>query len=112
MTTFRNNYVGMSLGRLDKLHMHRPNGNDVLFNDRLNRTSTFRDITPQSTNESDIVGCIDKDLDIHLLEQTRFGKYQNPFDDDDRLRLNCTRFDQTSVGFEIVKGQLERFTSL
>src|SRR6476646_7889104 len=103
MTTLGNYYVCMSLRRLDKLHMHRSDGFYVLLNHRLNGATTFGNITPKPPDKSNVVGCVDKNLDIHLFEQTRFSKDQDSLDYNDRLRLDRARFVQTSVGLEIVK---------
>src|SRR6185437_8947370 len=112
MTTLRNDDVCMTLRRLDKLHVHGPNRPDVLFDNRIERAPALGKIPPQAANETNVVGRVDKNLDVHLLEQTRLGEDQNPFEDDNRFRFDCARLVQARVGFEVVKRQLDRFAGL
>jgi hypothetical protein len=92
MTTFRDYYVGMTFGRFDKLHVHWPDCGDVLLNNRLNGPTPLRNVTPQTTNEANVVRRIDKNFNIQLLEQAGVGKNQNAFNDHDWLRLDGARF--------------------
>src|ERR1043165_1708674 len=112
MTTLRNDYVCMAFRRLHKLHVHGPNGLQVLFDNRFDGAAALGDVASQTANETNVVRRIDKDLDIHLLEQTRIDKDQDSFDDDDRFRLDRPRFIQTRVRLEVIKWQLNRFTHL
>jgi hypothetical protein len=64
---------------------------------------SFRNVAAQTPNEADIVGRVDKNLDIHLFEKTRLGENQNAFDNNYRFGFNQPGFMQTRVSFEIVK---------
>src|SRR5215813_3919467 len=112
MTTLRNDDVSKTLRRLDELNMHRPDRSDVLIDDRIERPPAFGDVTAEAANKAQIVRRIDKDLDIHLLEQTRFRKNQDAFDDDNRFRLNPRRRRQTGMRLEIIDRQFDRLAGV
>src|SRR5688500_19874831 len=85
MATLGNDYVRFALGGFNKLHMHGAHSCEVLFDHRLHRASALRDVSPQPPNETNVVGSIDKDFNIHLFQQPCVGKDQNSFDDHDWL---------------------------
>src|SRR6185369_3709706 len=108
MTTFRNDYICMTFRRLDKLHVHGPNSLHVLFDNRFYSAAALGDVAPQAANEANVVRSVDKNLDIHLLQQSCIDKDENPFNDHDRFRFDGTRFVQTRVSLEVVERQLNR----
>src|SRR5215831_3650362 len=112
MTTFRNDDVGETLRRLDELHMHGPHRGDVLVDYRIKRASALGNVPAQTANETQIVGRVDEDLYVHLLEQAGLRKDQNAFDDYDRLRLDAGRGGQPRVRFEIIDWQFDRLPGI
>src|SRR5262249_32249800 len=57
--------------------------------------------------ETNVVGRVHVDLDVHLVEQARLGEDENAFDDDDRLRLDVQSLFATRVCLEVVERQLD-----
>ena len=108
MSALGNDDISVAFRRLDKLHVHRPDSGQVLFDHRVNRPSAFGNVTPEPSDETNVVGRVHKNLYVHLLEKARIGKDQNPFDDHDRLRLDQQGFIQPSVRLEIIDRELER----
>ena len=87
MSTFRYNYISKTFRRLDKLRVHRTDRRQILLDHGIQRPPAFRNITPQAPDETNVVGRINEDLNVHLLEQPWFGEDQNSFDDYNRFGL-------------------------
>src|SRR5689334_3572010 len=88
--------------------MHGADGCQILLDHRIERASAFGDVATQAANETNVVGRVDENLDVHLFQQTRLGKDQNAFDDDDGLGIDTSGVGQTSVRAKIVNRQLNR----
>src|SRR5205823_4188759 len=85
---------------------------DVLLDYRIERATTFRDIAPQTANETDIVRSVDENFYIHLLQQTRFSKNQDAFNDHDRLGRYRCRVRQTRVRAKVINGKFYRLAGI
>ena len=72
-------------------------------------TSAFGDIPLEAADEAEICIRIDKDLYIEHFAQRGFGKDQDPFHDDDSVRLDSECLCGAAVGGEIVDRHLNSF---
>ena len=98
----RNDDIGPVFARLHKLKMHGLDGGHVLVHDGIDRSSPFKDVTPDPPKKPFIGVRIDKHFDVHKVAKLFFDKDQDPLDDDDVLRLQPPRFLPSGVGREIV----------
>src|SRR5207253_10755892 len=108
MTTLWDDDVGKALRWLDELHVHRPHRGHVLLDHRVECAATLGYVATESTNKANVIGSIDEHFDIHLFQQTRLGKNQNTFDDDNRFRRDWRGVGQARVRAKIVDGKLDR----
>src|SRR6266700_7227768 len=108
MSTFGNDYISKTFRRLDKLRVHRTDRRQILLDNGIQRPPAFRNITPQAPDETNIVGRINEDLNVHLLEQPWFGEDQNSFDDYNRFRIDAGSVGQTRVRAKVVDRQFDR----
>src|SRR4030095_9451102 len=110
MTAFRNNHVSISFRRLNKLHMHRPHGPNVLLDHRIDSATSLSQVSLQPTDKANVIRSVYEDFDIHQFEQPRLGKDQNAFHDNDGFWCYSSRLVESSVRLEVINWQLHRFT--
>ena len=108
MTTFGNNYVGEPLRWFDELHVHRAHRGEILLDYRVERAAALGDVPLQAANEAHVVRRVDENFDVHLFEQARLGKNQNPFDDHNRFWFDGSSRGQPRVRAKVVYGKLNR----
>src|SRR6266571_8496842 len=110
MPTFGNYYISKTLRRLDKLRMHRTDRRQVLLDHGVQGPPAFRNVSPQAPDETNVVGRVNEDFNVHLLEQSWFGEDQNSFDDYNRFRIDAGSVRQTRVRAKVVDRQFDRLT--
>src|SRR5262249_43020532 len=86
--TLWNNDVGVALGRLYELKMHRAHGVGILLDHGLERPPALVNISIQPANEPNIGIGIDKDLQVHQSAQSRVAEDQDSLEDDYRPGLD------------------------
>src|SRR5450756_1464846 len=86
--SFGNDEVRISLGRLHKLQVHRPDDIHVLRHHGLDRAAPLARVSQQSADEPDIGVCVDVELDVQQITQGRVLQHKDTLEDDDRLRLD------------------------
>ena len=82
--TFGNDHIGMNSAGFDEVFMRGPNGRHVLVHHAVGRAATFDDVAPQSADEAQIGGSVNKDLKVESFAQFARPQHQDAFDDDDR----------------------------
>src|SRR5947207_12853128 len=92
--------------------MHWPHRRDILFDNGFYRAAPFGNVAAQTPDEANIVGCVDKNFDVQLLEQSWIRKDQYSFDDNNWLGFYEPGFIQASVSFEVVDWQFNRVCRL
>src|SRR5450830_99401 len=98
-TPFGNDEVRVSLGRLHKLEMHRPDDVHVLRHHGLDRTAPLARVPQEAADEPDVGVRVDVELDVQQVTQGRILQYQDTLEDDDGLR-----FDVVSPRFALIAG--------
>jgi len=101
--------IGVSFRRLDKLQVHRTDGQLILFDDRLGRSSAFRDVTLKSADKAHIRIGIHEYLHIEHLPQGSFRKNEDAFHQDHTARLDSECPGGAAMSGEIVNWHLNRF---
>ena len=104
----RNDHVGVALGRLDELQMHRLHGREVLVEDFIERPAALGHVAANASNESDVGVGIDEDFDVAEVAHARIAEQQNAVDHDDLGRWNDHRAIAPGVAHEIVDRLLDR----
>src|SRR6185436_19928960 len=88
LSALRNDDVGVTLRRLDKLEMHRADGSFVLLERSLKCSAAFINISTQPSHQPYVIRRIDEYPNVEQIKNARLGKDQDPFDDHDRPRLD------------------------
>jgi len=97
-----------SLGGFDELHVHRPDGGEVLLVDRLAGAAAFVDVSFQAPHEAEVGSGVNEDLQIHHLAQRGIRERQDALDQDYWLGLNVVGFLATVVDREVVARDIDR----
>jgi hypothetical protein len=63
-SALRNDDVGITFGRLDKIQVHGADGSEILVYDRFYGTTSFLDISLETADEADIRIGIYEDFDV------------------------------------------------
>ncbi len=80
--------VGVALRRFDELEVHRSHRRKVLPDHVVHGPAPVSDVSLQSPNETDVLGDIDKDLDVEERSDAWIGEKQDPVDNDDLPRFD------------------------
>ena len=67
---FRDDDVGVALGRFDELHVHGAHGVQVLLDDRFGGAPALDDVALQAANEAQVGVGVDEDLDVEELRRS------------------------------------------
>ena len=78
LAPFGDDQIGVALGGLDELLVHRADGGQILIDYRLQRAAACLDVTHQPADESDIGRGVHEQLDIDPPPELRFGQDQDP----------------------------------
>src|SRR5262249_14989777 len=72
----------------------------------------FGDITPQTSNEANVVGCVDEHLKVHLFQQARLSKDENALDNDDWFGLDASGSRQPRMRTKVVNRKLDHLAGI
>jgi len=92
--------------------MHRPDGFQILVNDRIGGAPALGDIALQAADEPQVGIGIYKDLDVEQLAQGFLGEDQDAVHDDHPLRLHPDGFAGARMGGEVVNRDFYRLQVL
>ena len=107
LASARHDDVGLDFGRLDEGIVHRFDGRQIAGDRTLIRAVSFSDIPLDSSDQADIRFRIDKYFDVDHGNQFGYGQNQDPFQYDNRLRLDRGRLFRTRLQTEIVDRRLD-----
>ena len=111
LSAARNDDIGPALAWFDELEVHRLHSRNVLMDDRVDQPASFDNISPQTTNEALVRVSVDVDFRINEIAQFLFHINENPFEEDDLLRLDVSQFLLPRVSREIINGSIDRPSS-
>src|SRR5574344_671414 len=92
--------------------MSRSDDFKILLNHTFSGSTSFQDISLESSDESDIIRCIDIDLQIHQIPHALVIQNHQTLDNDKMLGLHMNRFVHPSVMNEIILRHFNSFTLL
>ena len=81
-------HVGVTFRGLDEALVCRAYRAEVLLHDELGGTASFGDVAPQPSDQADVGGGVDEDLQVEALAEGSVPEHQDPVDDDDARRLD------------------------
>src|SRR5450830_1135842 len=110
-TPFGNDEVRISLGRLHKLEMHRPDDVHVLRNDGFDRTAPLARVPQEAADKPDVSVRVDVELDVQQVAQRRVLQHQDTLEDDDGLRFDVVGPRLAIIASIAVNGHVDRFAA-
>ena len=99
---FRDDDVGVALGRFDEFQVHRPHGELVLLDHRFGRPTALGDIRCKPADEAHVGVRVHEDLDVEELPQRGVNKDQDALHQDHPARRDGEGPVGPAVGGEIV----------
>lgn len=108
MPATRNDHIGVPLGRLDELEVHRLYGGQVLVEDLVQGAAPLGGVSPNAPDEADVGIGIDEHLHVTELAHTRVPEQQDAIHDYDVRRRDDDLLIAARVVDEIVDWFFDR----